>query len=166
MVWPSANVVLPSAVKRNKPFLYIGKLQFLSLRGSAGPRLFVTKLLAADLLHLTSLDSQTTARAGPSVLRFWPSRFASNCVFSFKGAWAPPPISTDGDGRWPRRQFLFSPSPGVSRLVIYSGYVWQSDALIRGGWWGALRLPGELFPTSHQISVRSSFILRPPLSAG
>ena len=118
------------------------------MRGSAGPWVFVTKLLCrgfttsyrlyvpphtilrAGCGNVSELNSVTIARKGPSVLRFWPSRCAFNYSFISEGAWAPfntpPPISTECDGRWSRWQILFSPCPDVSRLVLYSDYIWQA----------------------------------------
>ena len=109
---------------------------------SAAPRVFVTKLfcrgsetsdrLPSVLPHTifipgfgleTSRTSQTIARKG---LRLWPPRFSLNYSFISGGAWAPPPISTECDGRWSRWQILFSPCPDVSRLGLYSKYVWQA----------------------------------------
>ena len=107
------------------------------MRGSAGPRVFVTepfcrgfttsdKFFFLSLMtpffragrgNVASLDSQTIARKGSSMPRFWPSKCAFSYSFIFEGARAPPLISTEGDG---------SPRPAVSRLVIHSDYIWQS----------------------------------------
>ena len=76
--------------------------------------------------NVTSRSSQMIARKGPSMHCFCPPRCAFLISFISEGAWAPPPISTECDGRWSRWQILFSPCPDVSRLVLYSNKVWQA----------------------------------------
>jgi len=125
---------------------------------------------------VASLESQTIARKGSSVLRLWPPRFALNYPFISGGAWAPPPISTECDGRWSRWQFLFSPCPDVSRLVIHSNYVWQavfSSGEAGGGSKAPRRappvLPSDLgktpfhTPLGHAISGPRHLWATPPL---
>ena len=115
------------------------------MRGNAAPRVFVSRLICRGFTTSYSFrsvpphtifipgrglensrNSHTIARKGLSMLRFWPSRCAFNFPVVSEGAWAPPLISIDRDGRWSRWQILFSPCPGVSRLGLYSNYVWRA----------------------------------------